>query len=110
MKIYRVRRKGAEHVTFAASENDNGEYEIARLPGGALACACMAYVFNKDVPKTCKHIGAYGAAAVSFSRHESVRRDAHGKLSPRPTITVGAETFTFRRAISFGALPTGSGI
>ena len=99
-----VRRRGAVHLTYAASEQDRStEYEIATLPDGALACACMAFVFDQRTPKTCKHIGAYRAAHVSFDRQSSVRRE------PRERITVGAETFTFRRAISFGAVPVAKG-
>ncbi len=92
-----VKRKGAQHVTYVESDKERDkEYEIARLPDGNLACACMAYVFNKERPKTCKHIRAYQLGdyierCVTDSRPEPPRK-----------VTVAAETFTFkRRAISF---------
>lgn len=93
-----VRRKGAEHLTFVESENDNGtEYEISKLPDGSKACACMSFVFNKEVPKTCKHINAYKMASVGFDRQNTQRSE------PRSKVSVGGESFTFtRRAISFG--------
>ena len=96
MTLVDVRRKGKQHVTYVESDQDAGkEYEIARLPGGNLACACHAYVFNRATPKTCKHIEAFeaghvGAMAMIARADETTRRREHK-----------GETFTFKRAISF---------
>jgi hypothetical protein len=99
MKTHRVRRKGAEHVTFVVSESDDCEYELARLPTGLFACACLAFAFNKDTPRTCKHITAFAASvAAAPPRAPAPRRP---DAPPPATVTIGTETFTFRRAISF---------
>jgi hypothetical protein len=98
-----VRRKGAVPVTTVESDQEPGkQYEIARLPDGHLACACMAYVFNKAKPKTCKHIEAYGISITSTSHRAKI-------APPVEEIIVSAklgETFTFKtkRAISFSPI------
>ncbi len=99
MTVVAVRRKGAEHVTDVESDQDAGKaYEIARLPDGALACACMAYVFNKAKPKTCKHIRAYEHA-------DAIERSVTDSMPQRPSRTkIGNETFTFKRSISFAPI------
>lgn len=97
-----VRRKGAEHVTYVESDKQTDrEYELARLPDGNLACACMSYVFSKAVPKSCKHIEAYTGSHVPDAKKQGRPE------SPRQIYYAG-ETFTFKtkRAISFGGIPT----
>lgn len=95
-KAYRVKRRGAVHLTFAESDERAGvEYEIAKLPDGNFACACMGFVFDKHVPKTCKHISAYAGV-------EPTGAFEGGTFSDAVVAQVAHETFTFRRAISFG--------
>lgn len=92
-----VKRRGARHVTCVESDKERDkEYEIAQLPDGSLACACMAYVFNKERPKTCKHIRAYElGCAIERSINDTALE------MPRKA-KIDTETFTFkRRAISF---------
>lgn len=96
----KVRRKGAEHVTDVESDKEPGKsYEIARLPGGLLACACMSYVFNKDTPKRCKHLVAYTGSHVPDAQKQ-------GRMEPVREIYYDGETFTFtaKRSISFSPI------
>ncbi len=98
MTLIHVRRKGAEHVTYVESDKEpDKEYELATLPDGNFACACMAYVFNKAKPKTCKHITAYEAAPTGVR--------TRGKFESEVVQHKG-ETFTFKtkRAISFSPI------
>jgi hypothetical protein len=105
---HRVRRTGAVHLTFVDSDNLLGhEYEIARLPSGDLACACVAFAFNRRTPKTCKHIEAYqGLDAWAAKAATEAPENRH---MPQSVVQAkaAAETFTFRRAMSFGKIPTG---
>jgi hypothetical protein len=88
-----------EHVAYVWSDSQPGkEYEVKRhRTTGALGCSCPAYRFVKG-EKTCKHIEAY--ARVNFTR------DSTPLKCPRPSVSVGGETFTIRRAITFGEMPT----
>jgi hypothetical protein len=94
-----VRRNGKKHVTFVSSDSEyQKEYELATLPDGTLACACMGWAFSKDRPKTCHHTRAYIAAQGA-----SVYRAT--KPASKPKEPAKTETFTFRRAISFDDIP-----
>jgi hypothetical protein len=87
-----VRRKGAVHVAYVDSDTDPGkEYQIARLPSGALFCACPGCSFHHG---TCKHLTAYEAAAGAATYRQRQRVVARKQV---PVERV--ETFTFRRAM-----------
>lgn len=92
------RGKDNVHVTYVSSDTDAlTTYEIVRRPlDGAILCGCTAFVFNRDTPRTCKHIRAYQQAGASRTYSERQRVAERGKM---PTERV--ETFTFRRAITF---------
>ena len=61
----------------------------------------MAYVFNRQAPKTCKHLRAY-AAGEAMDAQRAVKPTVRAE-SVR--ITTAGETFTVRRAITFGEVP-----
>lgn len=87
------------YVTDVESDSRPGTfYAIKKRDDGTFGCACMAWRFNKATPRTCKHLDAFRMAHVGFDRHSTTL------ASTRPTISVGGETFRFRRAISFGAI------
>jgi hypothetical protein len=92
-----VRRKGAVHVTYVESDSELGlHYQLAQLPSGHLACACTSWVFNKEQPKTCKHIAAYRAlnGAATVRQRQRVTEKAQVPVER-------VETFTFTRGITF---------
>lgn len=114
MKQTRVRASADwRHETFAASETQRDtEYEIVRhrTERNLLRCACMAYVFNKDVPKRCKHIDAYRAGGdtalmLSVTRAERLARKAAAPVEAVAHVVAAGEAFTFRRAMSFAGVP-----
>jgi hypothetical protein len=93
-----VRRKGAVHVTYVESDSELGlHYQLAQLPSGHLACACTSWVFNKEQPKTCKHIAAY-RASNGAAVHKQKLPALHGPGKPVARVV---ETFTFTRGITF---------
>lgn len=84
------------YVTDVESDSKPGTYyALKRRDDGVIGCACVAWRFNKQTPRTCKHIDAWRAAqsTVSFTYAPPVDR-----------IAVGTEVFRFRRAISFGPI------
>ena len=40
---------------------DDRTWEVRRTPSGDIYCNCPAYRFNKDTPRTCKHLTAIAA-------------------------------------------------
>lgn len=99
MRRVEMRAKhGWTHVAFVESETEAGtEYEIKRHDDGRTGCACHSYVFDKARPKSCKHVKAL------FGTHLRDRAPAEmGDVSAR--VTVGAERFRVRRAISLRPL------
>jgi hypothetical protein len=105
------RRGGVQwdHVAYVESHSERGkEYEIKRRrQDGHHGCSCKSYQFARGI-KGCKHLDAFFAhdsvgkqlAAVYAGRPEAARAMHH----PHPVVVQG-ETFTVRRAISFGAIP-----
>lgn len=89
-----------QHVTYVESDSEPGKRHEIKRRGATLGCSCTAYRFSS--PKGCKHLTAFcggpdtARAMVAVANAASTRADA---LPARAT--VGAETFTFRRAISF---------
>ena len=95
------------HEAFVASESDwLTQYEIKRRSDGAYGCSCTAFKFSKGsigFGKNCKHLRAYlasGGQTTFVQRLVQPERPARG-------VKVVGETFQFRRAIAFGAIPTG---
>lgn len=107
-----VRRKKKpplwEQVGTIESESEPGVvHKIKRhVNTGLFGCDCLSYRFARG-EKTCKHLDAWRGDIAA----EPYREMAHGDL-PRshrpkspPTIVVGTERFTVRRAIAFGGVP-----
>jgi len=97
-----------EYVTSAESDDKPGKtYAIDRREDGAMRCACERFRFTKGqigTPgKTCKHLLAYQAAG---GQEVFVQRLTQPSAPTRGTKVVG-ETFTFRRAITFGSMTGG---
>lgn len=100
---------GWELLSTVSSDSRPAEYKIRRrLADGVLHCECMAYVFSKASPKSCKHLEAYALVAVddrrmqrtiAASRSDRQRRERAAGTTER--FQLGAEVFTVRRAISF---------
>lgn len=95
MTVKALRRNGwALLGTVASDSQPDTEYEIKRSPDGTLGCACMGWAIRKH----CKHLDGYHASALPAKAvREVVARE-------QVRVKVGAETFTVRRAISFGGL------
>lgn len=94
------------HVGEVESFTDSTErYEIKRrIADGHLGCSCLGYRFAKGV-KTCKHLDAWTGQGRVISVEPIARRPVattHADTETR--IDVRGETFTVRRAISFGGL------
>lgn len=93
-----LRRKGWGLLGTAESNTRPGiEYEIRRAPDGTLGCACMGWAMRKH----CTHLDAW----VAGSRAEASTKQAPGPTFNVRTVRTGGETFTIRRAISFGEIP-----
>lgn len=100
----RRRRSSAlwTHVAFVESDSEPGvEHEIKRHADGRLGCACLSYRFARG-EKTCKHLRAWRATSNLWV-------GGRGEVATAVRVTpgeigAGAETFTVRRAISFGAV------
>jgi hypothetical protein len=89
-----------QHVAWVESDSEPGKrHEIKRRADGQLGCGCTAYRFSKGT-KTCKHLRALG----SITSDEARSRQKFERVQVR---RLGAETFTVRRAITFGAIPGG---
>ncbi len=102
-EIKSPRGKANVHVTYVSSDNEPLlGYEIKRHPKGHLLCGCESFAFCRK-PKTCKHLKAWSLVDVTARLlHVSAVKDAKQPL-PTPThVTINAETFRFRRAITFG--------
>ena len=105
-KTVRVRRNGASHLTYVESSSEEGKrYEIARIPGGIIACSCMGWAFSKDAPKTCRHLRAYKAANGATTYREK-QRAVPAAGAPKRMPVEPEETFTFVRGMSFDDIPT----
>lgn len=83
------------YVTTANSETRRGETYDISIRDGIYKCACMAWVFSKETPKTCKHLKTYLGARVSEREEQHVRA----------VTSTGEELVFSRRAIAFGAIP-----
>ena len=92
-----------DSVADVESDSQRGvRYTIKRHPATRrLGCSCMAYRFSPGSAKTCKHIEVYRAnpLTAAFEAAQSTLSVVHHD----------GETFTFRRAISFGRVPTTTG-
>lgn len=106
LRVIPLRRKGWVPIATVESESDPGTaYEVKRHPAdGTYACACMAYVFSKAQPKTCKHLEAFRqdkrettVALETFAATGQSSRKLHEPVKA----TARGETFTIVRAISF---------
>lgn len=98
------------HVTFSASDDKPGkEYEIERRWDGALRCSCESFRFKRGKlgtpAKTCKHMLALSASGRVPDDPLIAKGTAVTFTVKRETTKRTVETFTFRRAISFGGLP-----
>lgn len=105
MRRVEMRAKhGWTHVAFVESETEaDTEYEIKRHADGRTGCACHSYVFSKERPRNCKHVRALlGLPALpewmTAEKPETVTS----------TVSVGAERFKVRRAISLRPLTAGA--
>lgn len=101
MTIKRLRRNGWILLdTVESNTKPDVEYEIKRNPAtGTLGCACMGWAMNKR----CSHLDAYIVArgiAVAVPHPTAPQK----KTPDTVTVTVNAEVFTVRRAISFGSI------
>lgn len=104
------------HVTFAESDDKPGvEYEVERRADGAMKCGCMSFRFARgefgSANKTCKHIREWSALAPSMVLDAStpITRKVNVQVRRKtatgaPVVSAHVETFTFRRAITFGRL------
>lgn len=94
--VQRAKRRAWTTVGEVASETDKGTtYAIKRAENGDLGCACASYRFAPKTAKTCKHIEAWLAIKPVVQLHELVTGER---------VVVSGETFTVRRAISFGPI------
>jgi len=110
MRILRSRPRSRPalwvHVGEVESFTDASErYEIKRrVADGHFGCACKGYRFSKGI-KTCKHIDAWTGRGRVLSVHAIPPRPVAATHADTETrINVRGETFTVRRAISFGGL------
>lgn len=91
-------------VATVESDSERGKtYDIKRHPtSGAFGCGCTAYRFSRGV-KTCKHLQALGLARSVFPAARPVE---HFNRPPETVerVQLAGETFTVRRAITFGPL------
>ena len=89
-----------DHICYVESDSQPGrQYEISRRSKDQhLGCNCPAYRFAPGSNKTCKHLDAY-SLGEAIERSVSV---TDGVPARTVKATIGRETFSFRRAISFG--------
>lgn len=87
--------------TVQSNTTSGWEYEIRRNPTtGKPGCACVGYAIRSH----CSHLKVW-----AMSQAVAATTTAPLKTTPAPafnesTVRLGAETFTVRRAISFGTI------
>lgn len=102
-----------DYVTEVESDSEPGTWhEIKRRrTDGHLGCDCGRYRFAKKANKTCQHIEAYRSLGLTAQVLEAVGPASRAveAVPAYATARRGAETFTFKRAITFGSIPAGGG-
>lgn len=84
------------YLATIESESEPGKtYDIKRRSDGTMGCGCVSYRFDKAVPKSCKHLRAFGVVDLPMQK-------SGAKQARVSAPAFGDEVFTVtRRGISF---------
>ena len=103
-----------QHLADVVSDSEPGEtHVIKQRSDGTLGCSCLSYRFKRGV-KTCKHLEAFrlslrsdvAGAIVPVNYKENGVPAEYTLVRKKYQTTERKETFTIRRAITFGGSQT----